>query len=33
MIFTVMSDIEVEAKGDGLIAEILKVRRDVSAAA
>ncbi len=33
MIFAIMSDIEVEAKGDGLIAEILKVRRDVSAAA
>jgi hypothetical protein len=33
MIFTVMPDIEVEAKGNGLIAEILKVRRDMSAAA
>lgn len=33
MIFTVMPDITVEAKGDGLIAEILKVRRDLSAAA
>ena len=33
MIFTVMPDITVEAKGDGLIAEILKVRRDMSAAA
>jgi hypothetical protein len=33
LIYTVMPDVTIEARGDGLIAEILKVRREWKLAA